>query len=238
MIILILFALLTIYPVGACRKSVKKMATYINFRDPNSKEIETLLNSLEKTPGVCIFIDVIDSTLIKYQNTLAQWGRKLNNTFNFISFLNDFKENIVKGIGDQLMVYISDSQIKKKNTYNNYYSLLEDVYSTIYNLKNFPEADVFHKCKVGIHYCEDVYNITFFKECNDFYGRDIDLTARLMSKTKPNRIVMTETFYKKALNDYGEKDYQASMCLSSVSEKYIEDFKGIPGPTEFRVIDV
>lgn len=215
------------------------MATYIHFKDPNSPEMYKLLESLEKTPGICIFIDIINSTNIKYVSGIKDWGRKLNNTFNFISFLNDFPDNIVKGIGDELMLYIPDEDLKSKSSYNDLFGLIEEIYATIYNLKNFPLDDTFLHCKVGIHYCSEVYNITFFEGYNDYYGQDIDLTARLMMKARANRIVMTEVFYKKIIEDYKKyHEGQESQCLTFISEKYIEDFKGVPDYTEIRVIDV
>ena len=65
------------------------MAHYIHFRDPNSNEIEKQLESIPKCPGTCFFIDVINSTDIKYKTDLKYWGKRLNNTFNFISLGKD-----------------------------------------------------------------------------------------------------------------------------------------------------
>ena len=215
------------------------MVTFINFKDPNSKEIREVLSSLPKYPGTCFFIDIINSTNIKYKTSIAEWGKKLNNTFNFISFLNDLPDNVVKGIGDEIMLYIPDEDLKAKSTYNDYFALLEEIYATIDNIKNYPIENVFLNCKVSIHYCTEVYNITFFKGANDYYGQDIDLTARLMSKAKANRIVMSDKFYNKVKADYhnlyGERK---NTCFDKISHKYIEDFKGVPELTEFRVIDV
>jgi class 3 adenylate cyclase len=215
------------------------MVNYIHFKDPTSKEIEDKLRTIPKSPGVCFFIDIINSTDIKYRTDLWQWGKKLNNTFNFISFLNDLPDNVVKGIGDELMLYIPDDELKKKSSYNNYLSLLEEIYATIDNIKNYPVEDVFLNCKVSIHYCTEVYNISFFKSANDYYGQDIDLTARLMSKAKENRIVLSEKFYAKVNNDLFTLNIPRDQtCLKNMSGKYIEDFKGVPFSTEFRVIDV
>ena len=69
------------------------MVHYIHYRDPNSSEIEKELEKIPKCPGTCFFIDVINSTDIKYKSELKDWGKRLNNTFNFISFLNDLPEN-------------------------------------------------------------------------------------------------------------------------------------------------
>ncbi len=170
---------------------------------------------------------------------MSDWGKKLNNTFNFISFLNDLPENVVKGIGDELMLYVPDEDLASKETYNNYLALLEEIYATIDNIKNYPIPNIFLNCKVAIHYCTEVYNISFFKGANDYYGQDIDLTARLMGKSLANRIVISEKFYAKVFNDLVTLNIsKENTCLKYLSEKYIEDFKGVPGLIEFRVIDV
>ena len=215
------------------------MAYFINFTELNSPEIQERLSNIPKCPGTCFFIDVVNSTGIKHNNSIEYWGRILNNTFNFISILKDLSSNIIKGIGDEIMVYIPDKEMAKHTLYNDYFSILWDLFYTIENLKNIPLKDDFLTCKAGIHYCEDAYNITFLKDVNDYYGKDIDLTARLMSKTKANRIVVSEVFYKKIRQEY-ENTYKGfhDKVFKKISEKYIEDFKGFPYSTEFRVIDV
>ncbi|MDZ4205107.1 MAG: adenylate/guanylate cyclase domain-containing protein [Bacteroidales bacterium] len=215
------------------------MATYINFKDPNSPELDKLLADLPTCPGTCIFIDIVGSTDIKYRTEFKSWARMLNNTFNFITFLNDFPNHVVKGIGDELMLYIPDEDLRKKKTINNHYHLLEEIYATLHNIKNFPGSTMFLPCKVALHYCTDVYNITYFANYDDYYGRDIDLSARLMTKSRIHRIVFSEKFYNLVVNDARQLglDTQQS-CLTHVSEKFIEDFKGVPFATEFRIIDV
>ncbi len=214
------------------------MAQYIHFRDPNSKEIEKTLEEIPQAPGTCLFIDIVGSTQIKYGTDLKTWGKKINNTFNFISILNDFPGNVVKGIGDEIMLYIPDEELAKKTSYNDYFSLLQEIHATIDNIRNFPIEGLFLPCKVAIHYCTDAYNITFLKGANDYYGKDIDLTARLTSKAKANRIVLSEAFYRKVYKDYTQKySTNTGSVVSNISGKYLEDFKGVPGPTEYRVID-
>jgi class 3 adenylate cyclase len=92
---------------------------------------------------------------------------------------------------------------------------------------------------VSIHYCRNVYNITFLKSYNDYYGKDIDMAARLMSKSGKNRIVLSESFYSKVKTDLenlnlSEKD----TCLAEVSDIIAESFRGIPHPVNYRTIDV
>jgi class 3 adenylate cyclase len=215
------------------------MAHYVHFPDPNSPDIKEYLAGIPTCPGTCFFIDINKSTDLKYSGGLPDWGRRLNNTFNFISVLNDFPDNIVKGIGDEIMLYIPDEKLQQKRSISTCYQLLEEIYSTVYNIMHFPEPDMFLPCKVSIHYCTEVYNITFFKGANDYYGRDIDLTARLMSKSKANRIVVSEAFYRKALEDLERMNLPASSgCLEHISGRQTERFRGVPVETEYRVIDV
>ena len=194
------------------------MVRLIQFKDPNSAEMEERLRKLPRCPGTCIFIDIVSSTEVKYTSDVSQWGKRLNNTFNFISFLNDFPDNIVKGIGDEMMLYIPDRELKKKGYINTYYSLIEEIYSTIHNLQSFPRQDLFYQCQVALHYCREVYNVTFLKGFNDYYGRDIDLTARLKVKTRANRLVFSEEFYKKVSNEMKRSHIpRESTCMNQVS---------------------
>jgi len=58
-------------------------------------------------------------------------------------------------------------------------------------------------------------------------------------KAKENRIVMSEKFYIKVKNDIINLSIDPnSTCVKHISEKYIEDFKGVPHPTELRILDV
>ncbi len=215
------------------------MTQWIHDKDPRSAGIARLLQDVPKCPGVCLFIDIVDSTWIKYREPFTRWGQKLNNTFNFISLLNDFPDNIVKGIGDEIMLYIPEVELQHKSTFHTCFALLEEIYATLDNIRNFPEEDLFLPCKVAIHYCTEVYNVTFLKGYNDYYGKDIDLSARLMSKTKPYRIVISEKFFQKVLEDIAQERISADQgCLKFITGKYIEDFKGIPKPVEYRIIQV
>ncbi len=215
------------------------MAYFIHFKDPNSEEMVRYLSSIPNCPGTCFFMDINRSTDMKYLGGLTDWGRKLNNTFNFLSLLNNFPQYIVKGIGDEIMLFIPDDVLKSDKAINSYYMLLEEIYATLYNIKHYPVEDTFLACKVAIHYCTEVYNVTFFEDANDYYGSDVDLTARLMTKCFENRIVLSETFLGKVHQDLealGLSDRPG--CIGHISEPFLENFKGVPMSTKFRIIDV
>ncbi|MFP4471835.1 MAG: adenylate/guanylate cyclase domain-containing protein [Bacteroidales bacterium] len=213
------------------------MAIYINHRNPTSAEMDKQILELEKVPGVCLFIDLINSTGDKYRDDRNTWIKKVNNTFNFISVINQFPNYVVKGIGDEMMLYLPDCELKTNHAFDDYLSLLSEIYATMDTLIHHPLKELFYECKVGIHYCTDVYNITFFEGVNDYYGKDIDSAARLMQKARGNRIVMSEAFYRKVLEDVKHKNLDpADTVISQASQIYIEDFKGVPEPFEFRVV--
>jgi hypothetical protein len=60
-----------------------------------------------------------------------------------------------------------------------------------------------------------------------------------MWKAKVNRIVFSEAFYKKVVDDLKKEDLPLDTgCAAHISGTYIEDFKGIPKHTELRFIEV
>jgi len=215
------------------------MASYIHYLDPFSKELDEVISKLQRTPGTCIFIDLINSTADKILHPDNSWIKKLNNTFNFISVINQFPNFVVKGIGDEMMLYLPDDELQHNKTFNNYLALLGELHATVETLINHPLKNLFYECKVGIHYCTNVYNITFFDGVNDYYGTDIDASARLMQKSRGNRIVLSEDFYQRALADcQNQKRNPENTILSRVSGIYIEDFKGLDQPFKYRAIEV
>lgn len=200
------------------------MLLFIDTQAGGNK-IKEQIQSLKLIPGTCIFIDMCNSTELK-QNSLPEWVTKISNTINLVGKTSSLFENhIVKLIGDEIMFYIPDSNLGEEN----HATLFGEVKYALANFNNKID-DITLRLKAAIHYChKDVYNFTFIKECNDYYGIDIDLTSRLMEKAVEKRIVLSNEFYKKV------KD---PTIMNGVSRVYIEDFKGISSPTEFRIYQV
>jgi class 3 adenylate cyclase len=212
------------------------MAQYVHFRDPKAKEMTDLLRSIPRCPGTCMFMDITRSTRLKYDEDLVEWGRKLNNTFNILLYANHLEQFIVKGIGDEMMLYVPDEELLSRDSDNDYYSLVENVHSALFLIRQ--QVSVFLTCQVAIHHCTEAYNITFFERANDYYGRDIDLTARLMTKCVESRIVLSEQYYVKVKQDLIRmKRSPREGCLATLSGKRRAIFKGVPAPTAYRVID-
>jgi class 3 adenylate cyclase len=212
------------------------MAVFIDVRSGATRAADSITESLEPYRGVCVFVDITNSTEVKYVKGLEDWIRLLGNTFGVLEVQAKLRAHFVKFIGDAIMIFIPDDRLyADDDAIRDTYTLLEEVRASIDILKMLHIDEMYMKCKVSIHYCEDVYNITFFKDHDDYYGKDIDLTARLLSKARENSIVVSESFYEKLLRDLDAsgRDHDSG-CLADISGIYIEDFKGVPDLTEFR----
>ena len=156
------------------------------FFDPSDPDLRAKMDALKPTPGYCILVDIVGSTAMK-DDSLLQWAPKIHNAFaNTMSFLSPSIRPL-KSIGDELMFYVSSETL----------SLLSEtplnLYAGLYSVAG--ELDpLYTAVKVAIAYCESAYRLSFLPGTEDVYGKDIDLTARLLSKACPRDVIMNETF--------------------------------------------
>ncbi len=176
----------------------EQMATYIDYEAMSPDQIRQFFSTLPKAPGYCVFIDICNSTQLK-DIEIHKWIISIKNTFSWAQSLFPFK--ILKGIGDELMFYITDEELKwlKENKPVSYFSPLQMLQALHELIKN---KEYQEPVKVAICYCEDVYHITFLKDVDDYYGKDIDLTAKLMGDSKKNSIIMNKEFYQTVKSKY------------------------------------
>ena len=59
------------------------------------------------------------------------------------------------------------------------------------------DKDTFGRTKAAIAHCKEAYDVTFIEGTTDVYGRDIDLTHRLLSLAQEGEIIMNESFVNK-----------------------------------------
>ena len=79
---------------------IKKSVLFIDTQFDREK-LESELMYLEQISGVCIFIDICDSTKIKQKN-VKEWVLEIANTFNLIKSFNNCKTKNFKGISNQI----------------------------------------------------------------------------------------------------------------------------------------
>ncbi len=197
----------------------------LNFDNPEI--LEAQIENLQPSPGTCIFIDICGSTAIKQQE-LKRWILYIGNTIRLcfgISHL--FRDCVLKLIGDAIMIYIPDT---KKNEEDENYATILNMLKNCISSTGTTINQITLRTKAAIHYCTDPYNITY-NAANDYYGNDIDLTARLMKKSEENKIVISERYYQKVFAEKPE-------FLENTSAKLEENFKGLTELVGYRIMTV
>jgi class 3 adenylate cyclase len=168
------------------------------------------------------------STAIK-QHELKRWILYLGNTIRLCSGTSHlFRDCVLKLIGDVIMIYIPDT--KMDGEHENYATILDMLKSCI-SSNGTTIDEVTLRTKAAIHYCMDAYNLTYSKTADDYYGNDIDLTARLMKKAEENKIVISEKYFQKV------HDIEPSF-LENTSLRQEENFKGISEPVGYRTMTI
>ncbi len=160
------------------------MSLFINPLDP---DFRTKITSLTTCPGFCFFIDIVGSTELK-DNNLHEWIIRFYNTFAKIEGDLYSKFRPIKSLGDALMFFIPESATKDEDALSLFAGLLSIV--------KIEDADkqYFSEVKTAAAYCTEAYDITFLRDVPDIYGKDIDLTARLLSVAQSGEIIMNEPF--------------------------------------------
>jgi hypothetical protein len=192
--------------------------------NPNDPELRRRVNSLQPTPGYCIFIDIAGSAAMKQQG-IWQWIALIHNCFeNARLFLYPFSP--LKSIGDALMYYIELSDLRQSG-----YTPLQ-IFNGLWQTatENAPEFPV---VRIGAAWCEQAYALTFLPGKQDYYGTDIDMTARLQSLAKEREVVIERRFYEGIAADYrGIGNQEQFESYRSLRGPRQESLKGIPNVTE------
>ncbi len=197
------------------------MASQCLLINPQDKDLKAKVESIAKTPGLCIFIDITGSTHMKCFG-LKEWIAKIHNCCANAATLMPPLFTPIKSIGDALMYYIEEGDL----LHSGYTSL--QIYDGLWQIatESGPE---FPDVKIGAVWCEDVYPITFFAGNRDYYGIDIDLTSRLQSLADSKEVVIDFRLHEKVMRDYdgaGNRDQCVSVRRLVGPEKVAP--KGIP----------
>lgn len=156
------------------------------------KKLKKIIKDLVPTLGTAILIEMVGSSILKVEE-VDNWSKKMRNTFLFA--LKSFKplnDSVVKLIEHEMFIFIPDNKFEQVN----HLQILDHVKKIISNFN----SDIDHALiglKGAMHYCDDVYNITFYDRQNDFYGLGIDLTERLMSKSSRDILIISDKYYEK-----------------------------------------
>jgi class 3 adenylate cyclase len=193
---------------------------WINPGGPNWRQS---VEALSPAVGCCIFIDIAGSTAMK-QKGIRHWIAVIHNCFaNAGMFLDPFSP--IKGIGDALM-YIEEQDLAQSG-----YVPLQ-IFDGLWQVATDTD-ERFPIVKIGAAWCEDAYAITFLRGSQDYYGIDVDMTARLQGVAHERQVIIERRLYEKIHADYertGNKtDFRSFQSLVGPTR---ESLKGIPGEVE------
>ena len=193
------------------------------------------LELLPRTPGYCIFIDVVDSVALKDKGPGA-WCAAMCNLISpargWLSGIDQRPEKVVtdtlaepsglsplKVIGDCIMFYVPKPMTKGADALTIFSSLLY-----IIQERKPVGTDARLEVHAAVASCESAYELTFVKGTDDIHGKDIDLAARLLKEAGPQELVMNEAFYLDAKCVY--LNWRAAR---NAGGSY-EEFKNVQGP--------
>ncbi|MBU6401112.1 MAG: hypothetical protein KGS61_12395 [Verrucomicrobia bacterium] len=164
------------------------------YFDPRDRELNSKMQALQPTPGYCIVVDIVGSTAVK-DSSVQDWAVFIHNAFQYtLSFLSSSFVPL-KSIGDCLMFFISqDRMLANHETALHFFSGLCRVAAA--------EDPLFSDVKISAVFCQHAYEITFIPGTEDVYGKDIDLTMRLLAKAGSREILMNEGFVQQVRGDY------------------------------------
>jgi hypothetical protein len=167
------------------------MALYF---DPRDTDLKTKMDGLRPTPGFCIVVDIVGSTAMK-DNSVHAWAAFIHNAFAYtLAFLSSSFVPL-KSIGDCLMFFIPEERMRANGETALHF------FSGLCRVAN--EADeLFREVKISAVYCQHAYEITFIPGTEDVYGKDIDLTMRLLAKAGSREIMMNEGFVSQVRAGY------------------------------------
>jgi hypothetical protein len=186
------------------------MATDFLLIDSNDPKLKEKLDGLKPTPGYCIFIDIVGSTAMKLDG-MYKWVALIHNCFSDAATI--FKP--LKSIGDELMFYIEDADLESSG--NTVLTIFDQLIQIATNSNS-----AYPPTKIVAAYCTSVYPMTFLPGTRDYYGIDIDCTARMktIEPAPMNReLVIDSRMYSK-------------IKLQDSSNQFLPQIQRLIGPVE------
>lgn len=199
------------------------------YFDPNDSTVITRLAALQPQPGYCVVTDIVGSTALKDRG-LQRWAPAIFNTFGNVRAFLPPQAMPLKSLGDALMFFIPASLLSGRTTGSLAVNIPDgealEIFTALVSSVRDPDP-VYEQLKVAVAYCTDAYPLTFVKGFEDVYGKDIDLTFRLLSCAHPREVVMNEAFAQRVNATYAQIGNQAEFPeVPRIVGPWPEHFKG------------
>lgn len=192
---------------------------YIEFNSEYFKRVR----QLKPTPGYCILIDIVGSTVLKREAS-EKWITQMKQIFDDIRQVMNFT-SFFKSIGDCFMCFIRDADFQKNGVNNA--NVLADRICDLINMQMLNSSC--HQIKAALVYSHaDCYELSFIKDTADIYGNGIDLAFRLLSLANENEVLMNYEAYERVKTLFDEKDpdreYQSKMHFQGPWRQSVKGF--------------
>lgn len=159
-----------------------------------------LSNSAPKyVEGICIFFDMKDSTALKrnkdgyywfviFYNMIIQYKQQLQTAINDFEEMNFLCDVFDKCLGDGFMIFIELTGFID----NAKAQLGNLIIENSIHLLDYPHFT--NEIRLSIHYCSNIFRVRYSDDPIkiDYFGSDIDLTARLCSKCLPSEGIISK----------------------------------------------
>jgi hypothetical protein len=187
--------------------------------DPRDTELRAKMEALQPTPGYCIVVDIVGSTAMK-DNAVKEWAAFIHNAFSYtLAFLSPSFVPL-KSIGDSLMFFIPETRMRATG------ETALQLFTGLCAVANMTD-ELFREVKISAVYCRQAYEISFIPGTEDVYGKDIDLTVRLLGKADSREILMNEAFVERVRADHaGLPDPEAYPEVGRIVGPWPESMKG------------
>ena len=193
------------------------MAQLIDF---GYQHFRQTLESLTPVDGFCIMVDVVGSTELK-DRSMTEWIFRIGNAFNHARAWVEPK--FLKTVGDELMYWFKDEDFRQTTSP---LTLIQGLDDMLRETKLKPE--LFPPVKVAVCRCSGVLEISFMRQGEDVYGKDIDLTARLLALAGEGEVVMNVGFWNLVREQYekcrGQEDQ--FQCVKRIQGPWSQKIKG------------
>jgi class 3 adenylate cyclase len=187
--------------------------------DPTRGNIRRRVEQARPVQGYCLMIDLVESTKLK-DRPAKDWMTDLTFTFYYL------KDQIVEAhsdakhlkiVGDMLMFWLPAPV--PNLPVPNIVSLFQTLIELLDESPRPPNG--YLPFKIALVQCVEAYEINFFDDRNDIYGKEIDLTARLLNLASDGEFLF---------NDLVQESLRARMALDGSKAYHQSWFSAIQGP--------
>lgn len=184
------------------------------------------LRNLTLKKGYCLMLDIVGSTKLKEECRERQWITRMARTFEVIWARTEVRlraPNQSKVVGDMLMLWFSDDG-GTLNPITLMVNLIDRIQEE--RLGQLP-------LKIAFTRCNRVGEISF-GNTPDIYGREIDLTARLLALSAPREIIFNEPFYGVLKKEVSKPNQEMPTWFDQIQGPWDFTIKGFKRPVRTR----